>query len=675
MILPVHLALRSRLATVLEQQYGISSDAQPAIVIDYAPNRALGDLAVPVAFELARRLRKAPRAIAEELLVAVGPIPGVARVDALNGYLNVFLDRRAFLTSRLDPAHSPHAVPGETGKTIVEHTAINPNKAAHIGHLRNAALGDTLVRVLRFRGTPVEVQNYIDDTGVQVADVVVGFTALENRSLVDVRTLASQVRFDYYCWDLYARVTEWYDADRARLAVRAAALHDIEQGGNDRAALGALIADAIVRCHLRTMARMNIAYDLLTWEGDILRLHFWARAFSILKEQGAVYLQTRGRLEGCWVMQIDDGPDASAAEGDDTVAAGEVADDDESREKVIVRSNGTVTYVGKDIAYQFWKFGLLGLDFSYRPFALRSDGSTLWATTSERAAPAERAPAFGRATTTYNVIDVRQSYLQKLLRQALATMGHAAEAERSIHFSYEMVALSHATARELGYELAPDDPKKPFVEVSGRKGLGVKADDLLDLLERKAVEEVERRNPELPRADIEHTGRQIGLAAVRYFMIKYSRGKVIAFDIDEALSFEGESGPYLQYSVVRANNIFAKLRDREGTTEADVIAALPDSSSAELDGANGDHELWALVLEASRLDEIVEQVVRSLEFAVLAKWAFGLAQQFNAFYHRAPILNEERADVRRWRAASVAYYRAQLTRALDLMGIPVPARM
>jgi arginyl-tRNA synthetase len=684
MILPVHEALRSRLATVLQDQYGLSPEAQPPIVIDYAPNRALGDLAVPIAFELARRLRKSPRAIAQELAAALTPVPGVQRIEALgSGYLNAFLDRRGFLADRLDPALTPPSAAARAGKTIVEHTAINPNKAAHIGHLRNAALGDTLVRVLRFQGLSVEVQNYIDDTGVQVADVVVGFTAIEQRSLADIQQIAASTRFDYYCWNLYAQVTEWYGADADRLALRAATLHDIERGGTERAAIGAFVADAIVRCHLRTMARMNIEYDLLTWEGDILRLQFWARAFEILKAEGTVYLQTQGRLAGCWVMAIDDGADVTlpsdrpAAPAEAPAPGDEAGEGDDSREKVIVRSNGTVTYVGKDIAYQFWKFGLLGLDFSYRPFATRADGSTLWATTSDPLPSGVQgnAPAFGRAAATYNVIDVRQSYLQKLLKQALAAMGHTAQAERSIHFSYEMVALSHATARELGYELAPEDQKKPFVEVSGRKGLGVKADDLLDLLEKKATEEVQRRNPERPDAEIARIGREIGLAAVRYFMIKYSRGKVIAFDIDEALSFEGESGPYLQYSVVRANNIFAKLQEREGTSTADVTAAVSGLDPAGLEGTDGDHELWALVLEASRLDEIVEQVVRSLEFSVLAKWAFGLAQQFNAFYHRAPILNEERIDLRLWRAAGVAYYRAQLTRALDMMGIPVPARM
>ena len=644
--------------------YGLDAAAAPPIVLEYPPTRELGDLGTPIAFELARRLRKAPRAIAQEIAGALGAVEGVARVAAApNGYLNFFLERASFLLARLADRVPPRDRSTE-GKAIVEHTAINPNKAAHIGHLRNAALGDTLVRVLRFRGVPVEVQNYIDDTGVQVADVVVGFRALERKGLAEIREIADATRFDYYCWDLYARVTEWYEADRARLSVRNDTLHDIEHGGNDNAEIAAFIADRIVRCHLKTMARMNVDYDLLTWEGDILRLRFWAQAFDVLKARGAVYLQQEGRLAGCWVMKIDE--DLGSGEPDD--------EDAEHREKVIVRSNGVVTYVGKDIAYQFWKLGLLGKDFHYRVFAPRPQGP-LWATCSS---DGERDhPRFGGAACVYNVIDVRQSYLQKLLKQALVAVGHPEGAERSHHFSYEMVALSHATARELGYAPPPDseEARRPFVEVSGRRGLGVKADDLLDTLLSKAEVEVRTRNPELSDADAARIAQMIGIAAVRYFLIKFSRGKVIAFDLDEALSFEGESGPYVQYAVVRANNIFGKLEQREGLDEAALLASLGDVPPAELNGEHGDHELWALVLEASRLDEIVEQVVRSLEFSVLAKYAFSLAQAFNAFYHRAQILNEERQDVRRWRAGAVIYLRNQLTKALDLMGIAVPPRM
>ncbi len=689
MILPLHDQIRARVRTILAEAYDLHDD-MVNVAIEAPPNRTFGDLGTPIAFELARRLRKAPRAIAQQIASRFVPGDGIARVEAAaNGYLNVFIDRPAFLLQRLGITDGPIPARRAEGKTIVEHTAINPNKAAHIGHLRNSALGDTLVRVLGFRGTPVEVQNYIDDTGVQVADVVVGFQTIEKLDLAAITALADSTRFDYYCWDLYARVTEWYDGDAERLKIRAVALHDIERGVSPTADIAAFIAERIVGCHLRTMARLNIDYHLLTWEGDILRLQFWTRAFEVLKDTGAVYLQNEGRLAGCWVMKIDSegGEGVEAAHegheghegqtGQEGSRGQDRRDVPEEREKVIVRSNGTVTYVGKDMAYQFWKSGLLGKDFSYRKFARRMDGPDLWATTSNAAVAESAHPQFGAAAATYNVIDVRQSYLQKLLKQALTAVGHPAEAERLTHFSYEMVALSHATARELGYA-APtetDAAKRPFVEVSGRKGLGVKADDLLDRVIAKALLEVERRNAELPDADRRRTAELIGVAAVRYFMVKYSRTKVIAFDIDEALSFEGESGPYLQYAVVRANNIFQKLQERAGLSERDLLAALATTPPGALIDADGDQELWNLVLEASRLDEVVEQVVRSLEFAVLAKYAFGLAQMFNGFYHKAPIINEERDDVKRWRAAAVVYFRQQLTRALELMGIGVPQRM
>jgi arginyl-tRNA synthetase len=662
MILSVQRHVHDAVADAIRRHFDLAD--VPPFAVELPPNRALGDLAVAVAFQLARTLRKAPRAIAAELAGAIGSVPGVTRIVAApNGYLNLYLDRRAFALPRVRQQMPAERVAPE--KTIVEHTAINPNKAAHIGHLRNAALGDTLARVLHFRGTPVETQNYIDDLGVQVADIIVGFRNLEQQTIEGVRHIADATRFDHYCWDLYSRVTEWYDEDRSRLEIRAAALHDLEQGGNDTAAMGAFIVERIVRAHLATMDRLNIGYDLLTYEGDILRLQFWARAFEILKAQGAVFLQTAGKLAGCWVMRIE--------EGDTTDAAG--ADADEAREKVIVRSNGVVTYIGKDLANQFWKLGLLGRDFRYRLFAVQRGNRPLWSTTSGEGDPG--APPFGHAARIYNVIDSRQMYLQALLSQALRTLGHGREAENSIHFSYEMVALSHATAKELGYQIAADseEARKPFVEVSGRKGLGVKVDDLLDLLTDKAAAEVARRNPEFSGDEGRRVGAQIAVAAIRYFMLKFSRGKLIVFDIEEALSFEGETGPYLQYAVVRANNIFNKLLDREGMSAADVLAALESSSAEELANDEDSHTLWAVVFEASRLDDIVEQVVRSLEFSILAKYVFGLAQMFNAFYHRYPILNEEQVDRKRWRAAGVAYCRAQLTRALDLMGIEIPARM
>ena len=694
MILPIHDRVRVRMSGAVSELYGIDA-ADPmlaSIPVESPPRRAMGDVAVPLAFELARRLRKAPRAIAQEIVAHLGAVDGFARIEAApNGYVNFFLERPSHLIEWLRARGDGPAQSGE--KAIVEHTAINPNKAAHIGHLRNAALGDAFGRLLRFLGRRVEIQNYIDDTGVQVADVAVGFRELEQKGLADVRHIAETTRFDYYCWDLYARTTEWYEQDRDRLKIRAAALHAIEHGDNATAELAAFIADRIVRCHLLTMKRMNIGYDLLTWEGDILRLHFWSHAFDFLKKTGAVYLQTEGKLKGCWVMTIDEadlpavaraveeaegprGRGAGKTEGprDREAERAEEAEEEQPKEKVIVRSDGTVTYVGKDMAYQLWKFGLLGKDFHYREFQRDTNGRVLWSTTSSSGA-GNGAPEFGRASWVCNVIDTRQSYLQKLLKQALNALGYEQEAAHSIHYAYEMVALSHATARELGYDTS-DAADRPFVEVSGRKGLGVKADDLLDRLTDKAAIEVARRNTELPPEEARRIAEMIATAAVRYFMVKFSRGKVIVFDIDEALSFEGESGPYLQYAVVRANNIFNKLQERDGLDETTVMAKLQSTASTVLSANDEEaHDLWGLILEAARLDDVVDQAVRTLELSVVAKYAFGLAQAFNGFYHKYQILNEDRQDARLWRAAAVAYYRAQLTRALELMGCSVPAKM
>ena len=674
MILPLHTLLRERITAALKDRYALDPSSMPAIVIEYPPNRRLGDLAVTVAFELARTLRKAPRVIAQDIAETVGELSGVGRLEPTGaGYLNVFLDRAAFALDRV-AGDAPHAGTAAGLKTIVEHTAINPNKAAHVGHLRNAVLGDTLCRLLRFQGAEVEVQNYIDDTGVQVADVVVGLRELEGTGLDELRPLVDAPGFDYYCWDLYARVTRWYEADDTRLTHRRAALRDLERNTDPTAAMARLLTDRIVRCHLRTMARLGVEYDLLSWEGDILRLEFWTRAFELLKASGTVFLQQDGRLAGCWVMPIDDG--AARAEDARSDDAGQTNQDDETRAKVIVRSDGTVTYVGKDIAYQLWKFGLLDKDFHYRWFETQPSGRPLWATSSVDVRSPNRGPVprFGQAGAVYNVIDTRQSYLQRLLVQALTMMRHPREAEQSVHFSYEMVALSHATARALGYADADSEANKPFVEVSGRKGLGVKADDLLDQVSERAEREVATRHADLATDERRRIAVMIGTAAVRYFLIKFSRGKVIAFDIDEALSFEGETGPYLQYAAVRARKILQKLRDRDGVETTALLESLASTPTGSLTSEAGD-ELWDLILEASRLDEVTEQAVRTLELSVLAKYAFGLAQRFNGFYHSSPVIAEENEAVRRWRAAGVHYFQSQMTRALQLMGCDVPPRM
>lgn len=620
------------------------------------PQAEFGELAIHVAFQLARHLKRPPRTIAAEIVSELPPIDGVSVLEvAGNGYINVHFDRGRYACGLLVGPAAPEAPPAPAEKIIVEHTNINPNKAAHIGHLRNAVLGDTFARMLRVRGRRVEVQNYINNTGVQVADVVVGFERLERRTPEEVAALAadSRQKFDYLCWDLYAKVSAHYQEQPPALAWRQEALHAIEAGEGATAEMAHVISDAIVRAHLSTMWRLDVRYDVLPRESEILRLKFWAAAFDLLRERNAIYLETEGKNAGCWVMP-------GAAYG---------GEEDSEESKVIVRSNGTVTYVGKDIAYQLWKFGLLGKDFHYRPLTDYPDGHRLWVTADRPAE--ETAPEFGRGSRVYNVIDSRQSYLQDVVVAGLRALGYHEQAERSIHFSYEMVALSPRCCTELGIELSEEDRRRPYVEVSGRKGLGVKADDLIDKLIDEALAEVASRHPEDPPEKQQRIATQIAVGALRYFLLKYTRNAVIAFDFAEALSFEGETGPYVQYSAVRANSIFRKLVERGESLPAFRCELDEEALGRQLRS----EAFWQLLLAASRVDSAIERAVASGEPAHLAKYAFQLAQAFNNFYHVYPILTEQDREKKVFLLWLTDYFRAQLERALATLGIEVPEYM
>lgn len=654
--------LEKSLIEQIERKLADKFDVTAKVSLEQPKQSSFGELAIPIAFQLARQLRKPPRQIAEELAGGLSQVPGVASVEiAGNGYINVRLERGAFGAALVNDSHEP-AEPAKGEKIIVEHTNINPNKAAHIGHLRNAVLGDTFVRMLRQQEQHVEVQNYIDNTGVQVADVVAGFHFLENKSAGEVQALTTEpsVRFDYLCWDLYARTSAHYKDHTEALEWRAKTLHAIEAGSGELADLGHIVADTIVRAHLKTMSRLGIQYDVLPRESEILHLQFWATAFELLKERKAIYFETQGKNKNCWVMP------ASAFKN---VAGADDALEAEDDSKVIVRSNGTVTYVGKDIAYQLWKFGLLGKDFFYRPWSAYADGHQVWVTTDQ---PAENGNvSFGQASQVYNVIDSRQSYLQDVVVAGLRALDFNRQANASIHFSYEMVALTPRTCLEMGITLSDEDRARPYVEVSGRKGLGVKADDLIDKLIETALAEVEDRHPEGVPEERRRVAEQIAVGALRYFMLKFTRNSVIAFDFHEALSFEGETGPYVQYAALRAGNILRKFADRG--------QALPDFSKAltkeVLQRQLETESLWQLLLLASKAGNTVGRAILSGEPAHVAKYAFQLAQSFNTFYHDQPVITEEDPERRAVLLWLTKYVREQLLKTLDVLGIEPPLYM
>jgi arginyl-tRNA synthetase len=679
--------LTDRVRAAARELFGVELEQ---VVSEVPPRTELGDLAFPVAFELAKQIKKAtgekraPRAIAEQLKSALQATDHVARVEVAGaGYLNVFLDRARFLTELTSQqgADTPGEVSGR--KLMVEHTSINPNKAAHIGHVRNSVIGDTFVRILQAAGNRVEVQNYIDNTGVQVADVVVGFMHIEKLTLNEIkaldRSLPNDRPFDYYCWDLYTRVGLFYreggasgEPNPERLKLRTEILHAIEEGNNSTAELADYVATRNVQQILDTMERLDIRYDLLARESEILHLHFWERAFELMKERGVIHFESEGRNRRCWVMPFES----------------HTGTDEHESDKIIVRSNGTVTYTGKDIAYQLWKLGQLGLDFNYKPFRSYNDGHATWVTTTERdvaAQPEVRRPNFGGGGIVYNVIDSRQSYPQEIVKKGVAAIVPEFGEKASVHLSYEMVALSPAACEELGIELSNEDRKRPYIEMSGRKGLGVKADDLINRLESDALQEVKTRHSDLSDEATREIAHAIAVGALRYFLLKFTRNSVIAFDFKEALSFEGETGPYCQYAAVRANSIFRKLQSGIGTDRGQVdsrphgarvntFSAGREDITRILEGEVG-NEIWSLVMLAARFEEANAQAATSAEPAVLAKYTFNLAKAFNLFYHRHRIIAEEDLVKRAVLIFVADYTRRQLTAALATLGIQVPERM
>jgi arginyl-tRNA synthetase len=688
----VYLELQKRLTeqlrAVLKAKYDLEVDGIP---MEIPPELKFGELATPIAFELARKLRKAPKIIAQEIASALTGLEGFAGFEVAGaGYINARLDRVAGVcATALDQAE--HSSQGQL-HAMVEHTSINPNKAAHIGHLRNAILGDTFVRLLRAAGQKVDVQNYIDNTGVQVADVVVGFLHLLGMTATEVQKLildyerraagavgptAGGERIDYYCWDLYARTSQWYTSGSAeenevRKKLRYATLHELECGGNETSEIAELISTAVLRRHLETMLRLDIEYDFLPRESEILHLKFWEAARELLVQSGVLYHETQGKNAGCWVMTRP-GDEARAAE----------TDGPNEDAKVIVRSNGTVTYVGKDIAYHLWKFGLLGKDFGYKPF-FSYPGHECWISAEKGVEPH---PHFGGAQAIYNVIDARQSDPQANVIQALRGMGHTDQADRYTHFSYEMVALTPRCAVELGYEVSAEDLARPYIEVSGRKGFGVKADDLIDKLIAATRAETDARQTGHDETERQKIAEQIAIGALRYFMLKFTRNSVIAFDFKDALSFEGETGPYIQYAVVRARNIFRKA----GTTPDAVLAEFASQHGGEsasqqvsesaatklaeyLEGEAAE-DIWALWLRAARRTLVLEQCIATSEPAILAKHAFQLAQEFNNFYHKHHVLNEEDPGRKLFFLATAAVALRELVLVLSWLGIESPEAM
>lgn len=652
--------IKQATATYLAQEHIDFDVEQLPVDLRFSAQASFGDYSIPVmAWAGKNKLGRPPLPIAEALATILRDmhIPAIQEITVTKpGYLNFRLNRPAVgqaVIERVIEA-GPDFGQNDLGlgtKVVVEHTAINSNKAAHVGHLRNSCIGDTVVRMLRSQGYHVEAQNYIDDSGVQVADVVVGFTLLQE-GILELPEGNHQLPgepFDYYCSRIYVAVGKAYEIEPSLLDLRKRVLQAIEHGdkpetGPDFPLMAAELSRRIVQAHLATMARLNISYDLLTWESAILGAGLWKRTFEMLRDRGLLEKPETGKAAGCWILPFGDG-EAQTEDGDRT------------SDKILVRSDGTATYTAKDIAYQLWKFGLtddpqIGVHFSFAPWGLQHDGRMLWTMRT----PEDKRPGsdevdpkrFGHAKRAINVIDVRQSYTQQIVYESLRRLGFTEQADNSIHVAYEIVTLSAATAARLGVDTSDG---REFYAMSGRKGIEIKADDLINAAAAKMLEVK-------PDLSVE-TAAILAASAIRYFMIRFGLQQVIALDMDEVLRPNGDTGVYLQYAYARANSILRKLNDA-GYEAPERLEQLPEQL---------EQSEWELIRHIDAYPRKLAEASAELAPHMLAAYVYDLAAHFSDFYeHTPPILKETNEQVKAFRASLVKATMQTMDNVLRVLG-------
>ena len=652
--------IREGVAISLKDFLGIEE-----VPLNVPPRREMGDFSSAICLSLAKERRQSPMEIAKKIAehLRLNCPPFILEVSVSPpGYLNFKVDWPALARELIPQILERRDLFGrsdsiEKEKVFIEHTSVNPNKAMHIGHLRNAVLGDTVARVLKWLGFSTEVCNYIDDTGLQVVDVVTALLYLDSPFFVegtsDFRTIWAKVTkdqpLDYFCWDLYARFQSELENNSSLLEKREEVLHKIEGGSHPISSFAKELAKKIVQAHLETVSQLSIFYDLLNWESDIISRGFWEATFEILKEKGALRFEAEGPNEGCWVVPFGG-----------IVKTGEGV---KSLDKILVRSNGSVTYTGKDVAYQLWKFGLVKKDFLYKHWGMQSNGRLLWTTAPDGETGDRISRRFGHAERVINVIDTRQSYPQQVVSECLRQVGFEKEAEQSIHLAYEVVNLSPQAARLLGME---ETDEKKSVAMSGRSGTGVKAKDFIQRVKQKVIEKAEHGLEE-------GTASALAAGAIRYYLLKFTLESQIVFDFDEALKTTGDTGVYLEYAHARACSILRKAEERKidlHWRNNCIPTQLTETEKGLLDAL-------------SRLSSAVTRVGKTLRVSQLTEYAFDLATSFTNFYEhpdpgadvQTPFIHLQDEGLQIFRLSLVKAFREVMANILDLMGMPTLERI
>ena len=603
-----------------------------------------GDVATNIAFLIAKNTGQKPTEIAKnfvedhinQYLAACKTAGRLSLIESANphlaGYINFKLNAINLASSTLPGILlNPHYAEPDIGKgerVIIEHTSVNPNKALHIGHVRNLVIGDTLYRLLRRTNHNPIVINYIDDSGLQVADLVVGF--LFGGFQMDPN---KSLKFDIYCGDeVYVKINELYATDQNLAEKRKYVLREIELGKSDIAKLALNISQRVLADQLKTCWRLKARYDLLSFESHILASRQWTKTLEILKDKGVLVLETQGKNKDCWIIRSN------------------LTDD-----KVVVRSDGTATYIAKDIPFALWKLGLIPDYSNYYKFANQWDNSVIWATTLVTDSYSGDHPKFNSAELAVTIIDSRQSKLQDLVSYVISKIQET-DTKEYHHLAYEPVTLSSNTAKMIGLDIG----QKDFAHMSGRKGVVVNADYVLDILHHKALEEIKKRRNNAEDTSLRSSAESIAISALRYNLIKQDLDKMITFDITDSLSLEGDTGPYLQYAYARSQRILEKSNVELSTINFELL-----SEESEI----------SLLMDITKFDMIIEDATKNLNPKVLARYAYRLAVKFNYFYEKVPVLREADPEKVVLRLALVKSFEVTMKNVFDILGIAALALM
>ncbi len=603
------------------------------------PKPQFGDLSVNIAFLLSSKTKQDPMEIAQRISNKIS-LRGRDLIlkfqPARPGYINFWANQEELAFQTLEKAVLEEEYGkiniGRGRRVVIEHTSVNPNKALHYGHLRNVVLGDSVKRILKFTGNDVQVLNYIDDSGAQVADVIVGF-----RYAGFPVEPPSQEKYDHYCGDtVYVKVNELYRSRPDLVHRQREVLKALENPDSQIAKFTRELTRRIVREQLKTCWRIGARYDCLNFETHIIGSSLWAEVFGRMKRKRIAIFEKQGKYVGCWIVKVKG--------------------EEEGEEKVLVRSDGTATYVAKDIPYAGWKLGLIPDKFGYQKFVEQPDGSTLWATTAKGSSG--RHPRFGRADLAITITDVKQKRLQRIVSYVLDKLAGAKAAKSYVHLAYELVSLSAETARTLGIEVGEEE----FLHMAGRKGIYINADDVLDALYKKTYEETRSRNPTETNAWLELTSQKVAVAAVRFGLLKQDLDKMITFDLLESLKLEGETGPYIQYAHARASNILQKSGVQPAVTRESV-----SSLNDELEGD--------LLKKIAKFDLIVEEAAINFAPKALARYLYSLSTSFNSFYEKKPVIQEKNENTRLARLGLVKAFQNTCRIGSSLLGIEAPERI